>query len=339
VSTITERAFDAIPGYRESSLVRVLRAQRLRDDRPTANATAEVHQRILDLAADDATIPLDVAAPVVDQERNFQLLNARRTAIDSAIQALEVDKTDALRTGADAAFAVLSIELARVVESVRTLAPRIGGTTADQAIKGGAAAVEAYTRISELVSDYDEIRTVQQQILREQDRSEQLFLLPMKLYGLLADSVDHLPHWGERRWEAHEASRVSSTTPHMAWLKAGYSIGRQFSYEERLQLKRSWWPSDGPSSKIEHLIWVSTECRPWVPTLQQLRDANALAGLATMALRHEQSSIRPEDVIRALGALCELTGTEWPDYLPAPEADQQTGPRRRKSAVRLALNL
>ncbi len=282
-------------------------------------AREEVKATILSLVTAGEVVPDDVSQPVLDARRLDELASLRLQALGNLARQESDSEASILAQGRDKGFAFLREELSRLIAEVRKLAPTLSSVrSADEAIGHGEEATAAWRRLTELVSEYDEIRTLQFELSKEAVVTRDRFLEG----GILADAIDTLDRWVDRRRTSFsrraEGGGFSNTSlgtagaAYRAWLVEGLPA-------EGIQYTTGWWPKD--ESRPLHLLHIATNAKPWLPTADELMEALDLANTATGYVSED----RPAGQEQARAAYYQLTGAKPRTALPEPSKVVRSG--------------
>lgn len=275
-TTITERVYNAIPGHaEEAALQEKLRPYRQPKTftRTLPAAKAEVEDHIRELMSAGKDIPDNVADALVIAEQQDRSAELRAQALAAVASENTNGLGQIIQAGSAHAFAQLNKELSQVSDEIDTAAEDLTGvTTANEAINTSMKAVAAWAKLTQLATDYDEIRKVQQGLYRSVNPGV-LMTDDYLAAGIFANAIDCLPYWIIRREKAFKVSSSSAGEhEYKAWLRG------TVPYDEEQNLLSGIWPDAG---KASHLLWASRNAQFWAPTLTQLRQALTAAATAT----------------------------------------------------------
>lgn len=269
MTDLRPRVYDAIDGYTESQTI-LKNAELVRP--ATANATLvrdarnAVHARIREHIVAGTPLPADVADQLIAAEDEQRRLDTIAGAYDD-VRRIAADNIEFLKSVPDdAAFAVLASELQTVVAQVHTLLPDLGDArTADEAVARGGTAVTAWAKLQILAGTYDEIRTIQKELIP----TGTLNFWPMLLsVGLYRDALTVSEHFLRRQQKTVLLSADASYTAPLN--------------RDPLESEQSWWPAD--VDRPAALIRIVTNSDPWVPTMSVMEQAWNLGNSATASV-------------------------------------------------------
>jgi hypothetical protein len=282
-TNLRQRVLEAIPGYTEAITRNEngrVQMRSLREGLRFEQAYAEMRDQIIALLDAGDPVPVDIGKDVAQAELDDRALTLRAQVIAQVTPNTRDFRNDLLNTGADAGCAALSRELATLVEQVKEIAPHLTGiTTATQAINAGGKAVDAWRRVTGVVSDYDEIRKLQQEIYTASLThigSEDAYKV-----SLVAESMDVVPYWVNRRKDSASVSKAS-TPAAMAYRKWMLTANAAWVATDNA----SWWPTQ---DQEQHLFHIAMNLTPWVPTPSEIEELLRLAGRATASVDQDST--------------------------------------------------
>ena len=276
-TTLRDRVFDTILGYRDAETIiahaNTASPHAIPDEK---EARAAIFGRVRAAILADEPIPDTIADDLaaIDRARQThaavndiigQVTHDARQTIDAALPILHDD-----------AYRLLNTELQSLVTAVSEVIPNLAGaTTASEAVANGGDAVDAWRAIHQYTETYDEIRTVQHNIL---PRGDQYFWDRLLTVSLYRDALEAHPYFVERLqgvvfdgWEQHRL-------PHGRLSLSG---------------EQSWWPAD--VDRPTALVRIVTTTTPWVPTAAQLETVFSLAVSASAKIgEHDDPRVAPE---------------------------------------------
>lgn len=280
MTTLTESAFAAIPGYAAASKA-VANTRTWAAELSAINDPREVATQVIgDLVTAARTAKAMPAEPI---NRYLTAVAANRDAHairsigESACQHAQHQLDLTIGAGIDHAYAYLADQLAQLVAEVVESADILRAQQDPAAaIRQGRTA--KWETAAALVDRYAELRSAHLQVMKAEDPD----LPPSKLAvaGQLADHLDVDPHWLGRRKvagnQAHNAGvsarKGSARADHLAWLGAGQDDPDAGRTRTRL--------APNGMTDAQWLLVVAGR-QPWVPTASQTRQAYRLAQAAT----------------------------------------------------------
>ncbi|MFJ4173462.1 hypothetical protein [Microbacterium sp. NPDC089696] len=244
--TIRDRVFNSIPGYDDAK--RVL-ANRLSVSLPprfdVKNARGAVFGKVHAAIRDGEPIPEEVTEELAAIDRAQENDRAVALLVDEVVRAAETTRDMSLPADQDEPYMILDDELQKLVKRVQSVVPALdGAVTSGEAIANGTAAVDAWRNLAALVGDYDEIRTVQFEIMPR----DLNFWDRLTTTGLYKDALAVHPFFAEKL-ARNDRHPDSSTAPASLLPLSG---------------EQSWWPGD--VDRPTALLRIVTTATPWVPT-------------------------------------------------------------------------
>jgi len=271
--TITQTAYSQINGYdKKAALLKTLGIKSYRHGMAPVhftlaepNSRANVAATVQAMLEDGKMPPADVAAPIIKAAAVDELARLRVQAINEVLAG--VFGTDHAETedSIEPALDYLRDELTRLMDETRDLAADLDGVrTAADAISRGDAAISAWNRVTELSTQYAEIRAAQRSLYRDATGPGALTSTYLDDTSVYADAINLTPGWQAERWSARQG-----VTDHTNAQVAAYA-----------EWLADYQPSPIFDSHIEparQLVLIATTTTPWLPTLDQVHAMNAAA--------------------------------------------------------------
>lgn len=259
-TTLRERVLDTIPGYHDAQTI-IAHGERVSTPTPpnTKEARASIFGRVHAAILAGDQIPDSVAeelAAIEQAQRDHDtLLGMAREVVAAAKQTVDV----ALPIYDDAAYGLLDAELQTLVADVKKLLPKLqGATTADEALALGDDSVHAWRDLQKHTNAYDEIRTVQIEILpRELNFWDRTLTV-----GLYRDALAVHPFFAQRQAQSSPGVGWNATHAHTP-----------------LSGESTWWPDD--VDRPAGLLRIVSSTTPWVPTPSVMEGVYTRATAAT----------------------------------------------------------
>lgn len=271
MTDLLKEALDRIDGYTHPDGANQ-RANRLHKANQTSlNAGADTWRSYQDAIenADDYDDILQAALAVQDTQR---LANAARMIGDdlrAQVQAQRSNPRVYEPSETKPALDFLDAELRDLMRTVRAQEPALHGIhNATDALRGGGNSQDAWQRVVEQVSRYEEIRAAQRKITITISGSDQreTFVKLINRSGLLRAAFDHELDFQQRRimWSPRSAERGAADF--VAWIK----------HPPRLEFERTG-NAVFPDDPIAYLRWISDGDKAWVPDVAELVRVDELA--------------------------------------------------------------
>ncbi len=258
-----ERAAANIPAWKERKVVNASATAALgatladlpTNDQAYQNVVART-RRLLELGEE---IPDDIGREFVELKLQYEL-RATRESVLRYVAAQTDDSDHLISSNLDVIFAGLQEQMDELTAAVRTAAPSLSGArTAQEAIDAGPAATEAWATLNDLVDQYDEIRQAQMSLYLSRVQG-----VPMQVLvrgGLFENALDVHPYFVFRR----QSTTPAGDDPDIdAWLRSGLTM-LDFPRWTDTSGEQGWWLWE---PRIEHLLWVASQTRAWVPSPQ-----------------------------------------------------------------------
>lgn len=305
MSKLRERTEALLPGkdiQQKRGRVASLMATLAVHERAAERARREMSEAIIRAVAGDDIDLLDYArrdAEALAEAEAARKINAELIAYN---QQLAGEQTTIEETDTRAALSFLRGELQLITSDVAALDLILGNiTTASDAIRAGHA--ESWSKLEDLVGEYDEIRRLQAEIYSSiRGVVDHESIAVMCHAGLLADALTRDGNVLILR--QHRAQMSPNQYPNeKTWRRWLLSAPADGGLPPRAS-STDWWP-DG--DRIDYLRRVATTATPWLPDYGTLAAAaEALAG-ATHETRGNGVTASFEE---ARARYAELTGTE-----------------------------
>lgn len=254
--TLRDRVFETISGYADAQKV-IENARSLSRPLPfdVKNARAAVFTSVHAAIVAGDPIPDSVSEDLAAIDQAQQADGAVARLFDEVVAAAQQTLEFSVPIYDDAAYGILDAELQALVKRVKALIPDLGdATTATAAVANGGTAVDAWREINALTDTYDEIRTVQVEILPR----ELNFWDRVLTAGLYRDALAVHPFFATKRLKNDrdpESNRILSAAP-----VSGDS---------------TWWPAD--VDRPTGLLRIVTTTTPWVPNPSVMNEVFTLA--------------------------------------------------------------
>lgn len=307
-ANIRDEAFTRIPDYHATNTAlahatqweKTLYAERAAF-RPI---TADTDAALREAAYNQGELPRDAGKAereAVQEREDHAALLAR---VSTLKEHLKVTLEATLKDHAGTALTYLNGELRTLAADVATNAADLTGLEdLETIVKEGGPRLKAWQQLAGYLERYDTIRATQREIVTRSLRNDVGDAGSRWLYtvGLLADALDKDAHWINARnsnYRGGYSHRVM--VEHNDWLSMD-TTGKP-SWPSTLE-HRDWFPTP---KREAYLLWVCTQATPWVPTLDQLRDAH---DAATSAVQSVSTLNAAEYALNARKRYAEITGT------------------------------
>ncbi|MBT2497131.1 hypothetical protein J7E45_16080 [Microbacterium sp. ISL-59] len=239
-TTLRDRVFDTIPGYHDAKAIIAHTNSASPITIPDAReARGAIFNQVRVALLSGEPVPDSFGEALAELDRAERSRSMMTALVAEVVRAAEQSIENALPIDIDTTYHLLDHELQALVSNVKNVVPDLeGATTASEAVANGGGAVEAWREVQRLAEAYDEIRSVQHEIL---PRTEGYYWDRLLTVGLYRDALAVHPYFPERsqvNWGPHGRPQLSS--------------------------ENSWWPGD--VDRPAALLRIVTHTTPWVPT-------------------------------------------------------------------------
>lgn len=304
VSKLRERTEALLPGkdiQAKRGRVSALMASIAPYERATKAAQRDTIDAVYRAAAGHDIDVMEFARREVDTQRDAQAAGNVRSVALNLNQQLAGDSTTIAEADTLPALAFLREELARITSNVTELDLILGNITdASTAIREGHA--ESWSKLEDLVAEYDEVRRLQGEIYSSVQGVEAHEILPtMCRAGLIADALHRDGNVLTTRMQRarNSPNRYPNEDAWRRWLLSTPADG---GLPPRAH-PNEWWP-DG--DRVDYLRRLATTATPWLPNLDTLGDTAEALGFATHETLGNGITATFE---QARARYAELTGT------------------------------
>ncbi|MCR6494241.1 hypothetical protein [Cellulomonas sp. P24] len=214
-------ALDQIPGYTQAVTAKATLARWTIPALPVDAATEALWAAA---RRGDPEPPPELGAMYAQQATTAHGLRDAFAAIRDARAEATAGVDEAVHAHPDRALAYLTARLDEVIAVVRDVDDRLPATVdAEAAVRAGGSALDAWKLLAAAVEDYDEIRTVQWDVVRRASRPDHLTDITQLRTawlrtGLLADGLDYENAWVDRRAVAAGATLEAGSDGALNWL-------------------------------------------------------------------------------------------------------------------------
>lgn len=210
-------------------------------------------------------LPEDLPVKLREDARATLEAEAMQTALGNALATLPTD-AELKRVTVDETCTYLDGVMQTLATYARGINPQTIATSADAAIDAGGETLKQYRETRELVNMFGEIR--RRQLEAYQQTGESFTGEMAARSGHYRDALDRERHWLDRRHDLAKRPSQLKNREMEQWI-------RETPQPRWDAMQHGAWPRNVQTfaEQVEFVIWALTVADPWVPTPDQLAEA------------------------------------------------------------------